>query len=132
MVQLVTNGVLIGKYRPTDSEDEVDIRVRLPETSARIDRFDQLRLQTPLGLVPLANFVDRSPAQKVVGNRPRDGLYSMMLKATVKAADENGSNPVEQVAGTREVAEDASPGRTISSCSSAAPMRTRRNRASSS
>jgi multidrug efflux pump len=92
MVQLVTNGVLIGKYRPTDSEDEVDIRVRLPRQERTLDRFDQLRLQTPLGLVPLANFVDRSPAQKVSSITRRDGLYSMMLKATVDkaAVDENG------------------------------------------
>ncbi len=50
MVQLVTNGVLIGKYRPTDSDDEVDIRVRLPEDERTIDRFDRLRLQTPWAL----------------------------------------------------------------------------------
>ncbi|GGB42740.1 hypothetical protein GCM10011316_13320 [Roseibium aquae] len=86
MVQLVTNGVLIGKYRPGDSEDEVDIRVRLPADERTIDRFDQLRLQTPLGLVPLANFVERAPAQKVSEIIRRDGLYSMMIKASVDPA----------------------------------------------
>lgn len=86
MVQLVTNGVLIGKYRPSDSEDEVDIRVRLPEAERTLDRFDQLRLQTPLGLVPLANFVTREPAQKVSSITRRDGQYSMMLKASVDKA----------------------------------------------
>lgn len=92
MVQLVTNGVLIGNYRPTDSEDEVDIRVRLPADERTLDRFDQLRLQTPLGLVPIANFIDRSPEQKVSSITRRDGLYSMMLKATVDktAVDEDG------------------------------------------
>ncbi|MTI00357.1 efflux RND transporter permease subunit [Roseibium sp. RKSG952] len=95
MVQLVTNGVLIGKYRPTDSEDEVDIRVRLPETERTVDRFDQLRLQTPLGLVPLANFVDRTPAQKVSEITRRDGLYSMMLKASVDPA--SGATPDDKV-----------------------------------
>lgn len=83
MVQLVTNGVLIGKYRPTDSEDEVDIRVRLPESERTLDRFDSLRLQTTLGLVPIANFVDRAPQQQVSSITRRDGLYSMMVKATV-------------------------------------------------
>ncbi|WP_422375873.1 efflux RND transporter permease subunit [Roseibium sp.] len=95
MVQLVTNGVLIGKYRPTDSEDEVDIRVRLPADERTLDRFDQLRLQTDLGLVPIANFIDRAPEQKVSSIVRRDGLYSMMLKAGVdkEAVDEKG-NPV--------------------------------------
>ena len=30
-VQLVTNGILIGDYRPDDADDEVDIRARFPE-----------------------------------------------------------------------------------------------------
>ena len=29
-VQLITNGVLIGKYRPDDAEEEVEIRIRYP------------------------------------------------------------------------------------------------------
>eukprot|EP00873_Tetraselmis_striata_P021492 jgi/Tetstr1/441756/TSEL_029977.t1 len=83
MVQLVTNGVLIGKYRPDDSEDEVDIRVRLPEAERTLDRFDSLRLQTPLGQVPLSNFIDRQPQQKVTSITRRDGLYAMDVKANV-------------------------------------------------
>ncbi|MFN3252140.1 efflux RND transporter permease subunit [Roseibium album] len=106
MVQLVTNGVLIGNYRPTDSEDEVDIRVRLPADERTLDRFDQLRLQTPLGLVPIANFIDRSPEQKVSSITRRDGLYSMMLKATVDktAVDEDGK-PVTVDAKVQELNE---------------------------
>ncbi|MCX2723197.1 efflux RND transporter permease subunit [Roseibium salinum] len=95
MVQLVTNGVLIGTYRPGDSEDEVDIRVRLPDNERTMDQFDQLRLQTDLGLVPMANFVSREPAPKVSEIIRRDGLYSMFVKATVDPA--SGSNPTEQV-----------------------------------
>ena len=34
-VQLVTNGIMVGKYRPDDSDDEVDIRVRYPAADAR-------------------------------------------------------------------------------------------------
>jgi multidrug efflux pump len=83
MVQLVTNGVLIGKYRPDDSEDEVDIRVRLPERERTLDRFDSLRLQTPLGQVPLSNFIDRKPQQKVTEITRRDGLYAMDVKANI-------------------------------------------------
>ncbi|GAA0782756.1 efflux RND transporter permease subunit [Roseibium denhamense] len=104
MVQLVTNGVLIGKYRPTDSEDEVDIRVRLPSDERTLDRFDQLRLQTPLGLVPIANFVDRAPEPKVSSITRRDGLYSMMLKATVdKAAMDEDGKPITVDAKVQEL-----------------------------
>lgn len=87
MVQLVTNGVLIGKYRPDDSEDEVDIRVRLPEAERTLDRFDSLRLQTEAGQVPLSNFIDRAPQQKVTTITRRDGLYAMDVKANVVMTD---------------------------------------------
>ncbi|MEM9633821.1 MAG: efflux RND transporter permease subunit [Pseudomonadota bacterium] len=106
MVQLVTNGVLIGKYRPTDSEDEVDIRVRLPADERTLDRFDQLRLQTPLGLVPIANFIDRSPEEKVSSITRRDGLYSMRLKATVdKTATDAEGNEITVDAKVKELQE---------------------------
>ncbi len=83
MVQLVTNGVLIGKYRPSDSEDEVDIRVRLPKEERTLERLDDLRLRTPSGLVPISNFVKRSPEPKVSSITRRDGLYTMDVKANV-------------------------------------------------
>jgi multidrug efflux pump len=53
IVQLVTNGILVDKYRPDDSEDEVDIRVRFPKEYRQLEQFDQLRIPTPDGAVPL-------------------------------------------------------------------------------
>lgn len=96
MVQLVTNGVLIGKYRPDDSDDEIDIRVRLPEEERTLDRLDMLRLRTPTGLVPIANFVDRQPQPKVSSITRKDGLYAMRVKANVIA--EEGVSPNDKVA----------------------------------
>lgn len=96
MVQLVTNGVLIGKYRPDDSEDEVDIRVRLPQHQRTLDRFDELRLQTPNGLVPIANFVKRTPKHQVSSITRKDGLYAMAVKANVM--QELGVSKEEKVA----------------------------------
>ena len=87
MVQLVTNGILIGKYRPNDSDDEIYIRGRVPVGERTLDRFDSLRLQTPLGAVPIANFVDRTPQQKVSAITRRDGLYAMDVKANVVKED---------------------------------------------
>src|SRR6185295_15871830 len=61
-VQLVTNGILVGKYRPNDSNDEVDIRVRYPASERGIHALDDLRVAvtTPINgasMVPLSNFV---------------------------------------------------------------------------
>ena len=65
MVQLVTNGIKIGEYRPDDSDDEIDIRVRYPEHYRSLSQIDELRIPTTDGLVPISTFVERKPAQKV-------------------------------------------------------------------
>ena len=70
MVQLVTNGIKIGEYRPDDSDDEIDIRVRYPEASRNLSQIDELRIPTDEGLVPISTFVERVPAQKVSIIRP--------------------------------------------------------------
>ncbi|VAW17940.1 RND efflux system, inner membrane transporter [hydrothermal vent metagenome] len=81
MIQLVTNGLLIGNYRPDDSDDEVDIRLRLPEDQRSIDQLDQLRIQTPMGLVPISNFVSRSAEPKVSAIGRANGRFAMLVKA---------------------------------------------------
>ena len=82
-VQLVTNGVLVGTYRPNDSDDEVEIRVRLPEEQRVLSTLDELRLRTPNGLVPLSNFIKRTAKPKVSSITRRDGLYAMDVKANL-------------------------------------------------
>ena len=84
MVQLVSNGVLIGTYRPSDSDEEVDIRVRLPKEQRTLSTLDDLRLRTESGLVPLSNFITREAKPKVSSITRRDGLYAMDLKANLK------------------------------------------------
>ncbi len=101
MVQLVTNGVEIGKYRPNDSEDELDIRVRLPKEERTFATLDQLKLPTPSGQVPLANFVTRAPKPKIGSITRKDGLYSMEVKANlIDGHAENGKaiTPDDKVA----------------------------------
>ncbi len=65
VVQLVTTGVLIGEYRPDDAEDEVEIRVRYPNADRNLSQLDKLKIQTAQGLVPISNFVKRSPQPQV-------------------------------------------------------------------
>ncbi|MGH1351959.1 MAG: efflux RND transporter permease subunit [Methyloligellaceae bacterium] len=100
MFQLVTNGILIGKYRPDDSDDEVDIRLRLPQDQRGIDQLSQLRLQTPNGMVPVTNFVSRE-AKPQVGNITRtNGRYTMMVKANViETQADAGKQPENAPAG---------------------------------
>lgn len=81
MIQLVTNGILIGKYRPDGAQDEVDIRARLPRDERTVSRLDELRILTPQGLVPIANLVERSARPKVSSITRQNGRFSMMVKA---------------------------------------------------
>ncbi len=64
-VQLVTNGVKVTEYRPADTDKAVDILVRFPENRRNLDQLDELRVNTPNGAVPIGNFVERKPTQKV-------------------------------------------------------------------
>ncbi len=72
-VQLVTNGVLVGRYRPDDANEEVDIRVRFPEDERSATALDSLKIATPQGNVPLSLFVTREPAPRVSQIERREG-----------------------------------------------------------
>jgi multidrug efflux pump len=64
-VQLVTNGVKVTEYRPSDTDKAVDIIVRFPQDRRSLDQLDELRIQTPSGYVPIGNFVKRVAAPRV-------------------------------------------------------------------
>lgn len=63
-VQFVTNGLKIGDFLPDDTDDEVDILVRYPEDKRDIGRFDELRVKTLYGMVPITNFASITPSPK--------------------------------------------------------------------
>ncbi|KGJ99363.1 efflux RND transporter permease subunit [Thalassotalea sp. ND16A] len=80
-VQMVTNGLKLGEYRPDDVDDELDIRVRFPMDKRSISRLDELRLKTAEGLVPVTNFVEKQAAQKVDTIRRIDAKRVIVIKA---------------------------------------------------
>jgi multidrug efflux pump len=65
MVQLVTRGLMLGEMRVPSSDEEIDIRVRLPEANRVLSTLDSLKVRTNEGLVPLANFITRQPVPKL-------------------------------------------------------------------
>ncbi|QDP00159.1 efflux RND transporter permease subunit [Thalassotalea sp. PS06] len=83
-VQMVTNGLKLGEYRPDDVDDELDIRVRFPLEKRNIARLDDLRLKTFDGLVPVTNFVERQAAQKVDTIRRVDSKRVVIVQADLK------------------------------------------------
>ena len=83
-VQLVTNGILVGRYRPDDADDEVDIRVRFPKDDRSASAIDTLRVSTPNGNVPLNLFVDRIPAPRVSQIERLDGKRVYYVRGNAK------------------------------------------------
>ena len=81
MLQFVTDGFLIDKYRPDDSDEEIDIRARYPEEDRNIFGLDAVRVQTPEGSVPLSNFVTRQAKPQVDRIVRRDGRRIIEVKA---------------------------------------------------
>jgi len=84
-VQMVTNGLKLGEYRPDDVDDELDIRVRFPEEKRNISRLDSLRLKTPYGLVPVGSFVERKAAPKIDTIRRVDAKRVVTVQANLIA-----------------------------------------------
>lgn len=65
MLQLVTRGILLDEMRVDSSDEEIEIRVRLPEGDRLLSTLDTLRIRTDRGLVPLSNFVTRIPVDQL-------------------------------------------------------------------
>ncbi|APX88814.1 acriflavine resistance protein B [Brevirhabdus pacifica] len=65
MVQLVTRGLLLDTMRIESSDEEIEIRVRLPEADRLLSTLDTLKVRTAGGLVPLSNFITRRPVAKL-------------------------------------------------------------------
>ena len=83
MIQLVTNGIKLGEYRPDDADDELDIRVRYPKNRRNLDEIDNLRIPSNEGLIPLSNFITRIAEQKVSTIHRSDLRRTMKVEADV-------------------------------------------------
>ena len=83
VVQLVTTGLKLSDYRPAGADDAVDIKLRLPEDRRTLSMLDQLRIQTPNGAVPIANFVSREPAVSLGTLSRIDGSRTITITANL-------------------------------------------------
>ncbi|MEI8295025.1 MAG: efflux RND transporter permease subunit, partial [Alphaproteobacteria bacterium] len=82
--KLVTNGIVVGKYRPDDSPDEIDILVRYLPEFRHLEQLKDLRVVTPLGNIPIANFISLKPQPKVQKLYRVDGLRVFTIRADVE------------------------------------------------
>lgn len=80
-IQLMTNGVFMGDYRPDDSEEEVEIRVRYPAEYRGLSQMDSIRISTVNGPVPISSFVTRVAKPKVSSIQRVDGSRVVYVRA---------------------------------------------------
>ncbi|TDK50450.1 efflux RND transporter permease subunit [Antarcticimicrobium luteum] len=85
MVQLVTRGILLDTMRVENSDDEIEIRVRLPREDRVLSTLDTLKVRIGDGLVPLSNFVTRKPVAKLAKISRVDQQRFYDVKADVQA-----------------------------------------------
>ncbi len=78
-VSFLTEGSLVGYYRPLGSDEEVDIRLRYPATSRDLGVLDSLRIQTSQGALPLSTVVNRSaqPSQDKIDRIDQELVYTV-------------------------------------------------------
>jgi len=95
MVQLVTRGLLLDTMRVDSSDEEIEIRVRLPEEDRVLSTLSTLKVRTSDGLVPLSNFITWQPVPQLAKIDRVDQKRFYDVKAAVadgltKTVTENG------------------------------------------
>ena len=80
-VQMISNGLLLAKFRPEYASDEVDIRVRFPQNWRSLEQLGRLTIQTSRGQVPLSNFIKLVPAPKTSVIKRIDGNRAVTIKS---------------------------------------------------
>lgn len=83
-LQMVTRGLVIGKFRPDDSREELDILVRLPADERVVDMLRHMRIQTQSGLVSLAHFVKVQPRNNITSLTRSDGHPAVVFRADLR------------------------------------------------
>ncbi|KQB98320.1 acriflavine resistance protein B [Loktanella sp. 1ANDIMAR09] len=108
MVQMVTRGILLDTMRVDSSDEEIEIRVRLPEQDRVLSTLDSLKVRTNQGLIPLSNFITRTPVASLAQIDRIDQKRYFDVKAGVAAGLTNLVVDGENVAVARIVSEEAS------------------------
>ncbi|NKB27186.1 MAG: AcrB/AcrD/AcrF family protein [Rhodobacteraceae bacterium] len=106
MVQLVTRGILLDTMRVPSSDEEIEIRVRLPESDRVLSTLDTLKIRTRDGLIPLSNFTTRQPVAKLGQIDRVDQLRYFDVKADVAPGLVKLTGADDTVLGTAKVLED--------------------------
>jgi len=82
-IQMITNGFRVASFRPDDTTEEVDINIRFPNQKRTLNQFDNFRISTNKGMVPISNFVALKPAPKTGTIKRVDSKRAITIQADV-------------------------------------------------
>lgn len=82
-IQMITNGLNVGSYRPNDADDELDIRIRYPFDGRELDQIDRLTVTSRGEQVPISNFITRTAQNKQGDIFRTDGKLTLNVEANV-------------------------------------------------
>ncbi|MCX7343387.1 MAG: efflux RND transporter permease subunit, partial [Proteobacteria bacterium] len=63
-IKMLTNGAIIGTYRPDDVKDEMDVVLLFPKAYRNFDQLKILKVPTRTGFVPISTVASIKPYQK--------------------------------------------------------------------
>ena len=94
MIKMLTAGVDISNYRPDDSDEELDIRLRFPRDQRNLDRLEELSIPTSSGeYVPISVFANLTPQPKGGDIQRKNGKRFYYIDSNV----EEGVLPAKQI-----------------------------------
>ncbi|MBL3676541.1 MAG: efflux RND transporter permease subunit [Alphaproteobacteria bacterium] len=96
-VRMVTNGLIVGTYRPESADDEVDITLRYDAADRSLAALERIKIPTPAGPVPISSFVAKQP-EPATGTINRVDQKRVL---TVQADLEPGLNTADKVSALR-------------------------------
>ena len=84
-VRLVTGGTKLSTYRPDDSDEEIDVRMRFPEEYRNLSQLDNLNLSNRQGgqAIPLSHFATRELKSPTGSIRRIDGQRLVTVSSDV-------------------------------------------------
>jgi multidrug efflux pump len=86
-IQMITNGLKIGSYRPDDADDEVEIRARYPFNGRDLDQIDDLTITVRGQQVPISNFIERTAQNKQGDLFRTDGKLTLDIEANLAVGE---------------------------------------------
>ncbi|MDM8335679.1 efflux RND transporter permease subunit [Wolbachia pipientis] len=82
-IKMVTSGLLIGKYRSSNLDQEVDIILRFPERDRNMKAIENLFISTANGPYPMSNIVKYAPEKKISKLNRTNGSRAVTISADV-------------------------------------------------